>query len=300
MARDVVITCAVTGSHQNFHKHPDFPITPKQIAQACLDARQAGAAVAHIHVRDPETGARTGDPALFREVVERIRDAGSDIIINLTTGEGGRFVPSEDDPKVAGPGTTLKHPKERLVHIEELRPDIATLDVGTFNFGEQVFMNTPAHLRYMAKTIRDLGVKPEIEVFESGHIRFALQMMEEGLIEEPPLFQFCLGIPWAAPATPAAAQFMKSMLPGNAIFAGFGISRWEFSMVAEMMNIGGHCRVGLEDNLYLGKGEFASNAQLVEKAARIIRELDGEPAEPARAAELLQLPPRGQSAPASA
>ena len=300
MARDVVITCAVTGSHQNFHKHPDFPITPKQIAQACLDARQAGAAVAHIHVRDPETGARTGDPALFREVVERLRDAGSDIIINLTTGEGARFVPGDEDPKVAGPGTTLKSPIDRLKHIEELRPDIATLDVGTFNFGEQVFMNTPAHLRIMAKHIRDLGVKPEIEVFESGHIRFAQQLMEEGLIEDPPLFQLCLGIPWASPATPAAAQYMKSLLPKNAIFAGFGISRFEVPMVAELVNLGGHCRVGLEDNMYLGKGEFASNGQLVEKAVRIIRELDGEPAEPARAAELLQLPPRGQSAPASA
>ena len=297
MAREVMVTCAVTGGHDNHHKHPDFPITPKQIADACLDARKAGAAVCHIHVRDPQTGQRSGDPALFREVVERIRDSGSDMLINLTTGEGARYVPSDENPAVGGPGSTVKSPRERLRHVEELRPDICTLDVGTFNFGENVFMNTPAHLREMATIIKDCGVKPEIEVMELGHIRFAHHLIEQGLIEAPPMFQVCLGIPWAAPATPQVLALMQSMLPDNARWAAFGISRWEFPIVAEAVNHGGHVRVGLEDNLYLGKGEFASNAQLVEKAVRIIRELDGEPVEPARAAEMLDLPPRGQSAP---
>ena len=299
MAQEVVLTCAVTGSHNNFHKHPDFPITPKQIAQACLDARAAGAAVAHIHVRDPETGLRTGEPALFREVVERIRDAGSDILINLTTGEGARYAPDEENPAVGGPGTTIVPPLRRLRHVEELRPDICTLDVGTFNFGETVFMNTPQHLRIMAAKIKELGVKPEIECFEPGHVVFARELIEGGLVEAPPMFQLCLGIPYASPATPEAMSFLRSMLPADANWAGFGISRWEFRMVAQAVTLGGYVRVGLEDNLYLSRGEFGSNGQLCEKAVRIVRELGAEVVEPERAAELLELAPRGQSAPAA-
>ncbi|MGH6953413.1 MAG: 3-keto-5-aminohexanoate cleavage protein [Alphaproteobacteria bacterium] len=294
MAQEVVITCAVTGSHNNFHKHPNFPITPKQIADSCLEARKAGAAVTHIHVRDPKTGMRTGDPALFREVVERIRASGSDVLINLTTGEGGRYDPSDDNPAVGGPGTTIKPPLERVRHVEEMRPDICSLDVGSFNFGDTVFINTTKHLRIMAKAIKDSGVKPEIEVFEPGHITFAKQLIEEGLIESPPMFQLCLGIPWAAPATPETMAFMRSLLPTGAKWAGFGISRWEFPMVAQAVALGGHVRVGLEDNLYLDKGVFATNGQLVERAVRIVRSLGAEVAEPARAAELLDLPPRGQ------
>lgn len=297
MSQEVVVTCAVTGSHQNFHRHPNFPITPQQIAEACLEARAAGAAVVHIHVRDPKTGAAVGDPALYREVVERIRDSGSDVLINLTTGEGGRFVPSEEEPSVGGPGTTLRAPLSRVRHIEDLRPDICSLDVGTFNFGEHVFMNTPAHLRVMAAKIKELGVKPEIEVFEPGHIVFAKALIAEGLIESPPMFQLCLGIPYASPATPEMMTTMRNLLPEGANWAGFGISRWEFAMVAQAVNLGGQVRVGLEDNLYLGRGEFGTNGQLVEKAVRIIRELGAEPVEPNRAAEILELAPRGQSAP---
>ncbi len=297
MSQEVVLTCAVTGGHRNYHKHPDFPITPEQIARECLEARAAGAAVTHIHVRDPQTGEPSGDPALYREVVERIRDAGSDVLINLTTGEGGRYVPGEEDPTVGGPGTTLRRPELRLRHIEDLRPDICSLDVGTFNFGEQVFMNTPGHLRVMASKIKELGVKPEIEVFEPGHIVFARQLIAEGLVEEPPMFQLCLGIPYASPATPEVMTLMRNLLPEGARWAGFGISRQEFPMVAQAVTLGGHVRVGLEDNLYLSRGVFASNAQLVERAGRIVRELGAELVEPARAAELLELPPRGQSPP---
>ncbi len=291
MAREIIVTCAVTGSHQNFHKHPDYPITPEQIAASCLEARRAGAAIVHVHVREPESGAATGDVALYREVVTRVRDSGSDLLINLTTGYGGRFAPSEDDPRTAGPGTTLIAPEERVRHVEELRPEICSLDVGSFNFGTSVFMNTPAHLRAMATRIKAAGVKPEIEVFEPGHIIFAKQMLEEGLFEEPPMFQLCLGILYASPATAEAMAFLKSLLPEAARWSAFGVSRRQFPMVAEAVEQGGNVRVGLEDNLYLAKGEYASNGQLVEKAVGIMRDLGAEPAEPARAREILGLPP---------
>ena len=287
MSNDVILTCAVSGGHNNQGKHPDYPITPEHIANDCINAAKAGAAIAHIHVRDPETGLRSGDLALFREVVERIRDSGSDVLINLTTSEGARFSPGEVDAGIGGLGTTLKQPLDRLQHIEELRPHICTLDVGTFNFGETIFVNTPAHLRIMAKRIQQLGVKPEIEVFEPGHIVFAHKLIEEGLIDGAPMFQLCLGIPHASPATAEILSVMKNLLPINANWSAFGISRFEFSIVAQSAGQGGNCRVGLEDNLYLDKGEFASNVQLVERAVRIIREIGREPATPAQAAERL-------------
>ena len=287
MSNEVILTCAVTGGHNNQAKHPDYPITPEQIAQNCIDAGKAGAAIAHIHVRDPETGMRSGDPALFREVFQRIKDSGSDVLVNLTTSEGARFVPGPDDAGVGGPGTTLVQPLERLRHIEELRPDICTLDVGTFNFGEVIFVNTPEHLRIMAKRIRELGVKPELEVFEPGHIMFARRLIDEGLLESPTMFQLCLGIPHAAPATPEILSVMKGLLPEDANWSAFGISRHEFDIVAQSAAQEGNCRVGLEDNLYLNKGEFATNTKLVERAVRIIRETGREPATPAQAAERL-------------
>ncbi len=287
MSNHVILTCAVCGGHNNQGKHPDYPITPAHIARDCIDAAKAGAAIAHIHVRDPETGMRSGDPALFREVVERIRDSGCDILINLTTSEGARFVPGEVDAAVGGAGTTLKQPLVRLLHIEELRPDICTLDVGTFNFGDTVFVNTPDHLRIMAKRIQELGVKPELEVFEPGHIMFAHKLIEEGLIDDAPMFQLCLGISHASPATPEVLSLMKGMLSKNSNWSAFGISRMEFDIVAQAVSQGGNCRVGLEDNLYIGKGEFASNLQLVDRAIRIIRELGREPATPQQAAKRL-------------
>jgi uncharacterized protein (DUF849 family) len=291
VSNDVIITCAVTGSHQNFQKHPDYPIAPKQIAASCLEARQAGAAIVHVHVRDPETGAPAGDTELYREVVERIRDAGSDVLINLTTGFGGRFSPSEDDPRRAGPGTSLIPPEQRVAHVEELKPEICSLDVGTFNFGASVFMNTPEHLRIMAARIKAAGIKPEIEVFEPGHIIFAKQMIEEGLIEDPPMFQLCLGILYASPATAEAMTFLCSLLPESARWSAFGVARRQFPIAEEAVAQGGNLRVGLEDNLYLAKGEYASNGQLVEKAAEIVRGGGAEPAEPARAREILGLAP---------
>lgn len=295
MAQEVIVTCAVTGGHENIGGHPDFPITPAQIADACLEARGAGAAIVHIHVRDPETGIPDGDPALYREVVERIRDAGSDVLINLTTGYGGRFYPSEDNPNVGSELSNVLKPEARMAHVVDLRPDICTLDVATMNFGERVFMNTPDHLRVMAGIARDAGVKPEIECFEPGHIVLARQLIAEGLIEAPPMFQLCLGIPYGSPATPEIMTVMRNLLPENANWAGFGISRAEFPMVAQAVTLGGHVRVGLEDNLYLSKGVFATNGRLVERAVGIVRDLGAEVAEPARAAEILELQSRTQS-----
>jgi uncharacterized protein (DUF849 family) len=294
MPHNVIVTCAVTGGHENHAKHPNFPITPRQIAEACLEARAAGAAVVHIHVRDPKTGTPTGELALYREVVERIRDSGSDVLVNLTSGFGGRFVPGDEEPHVGGRGTNLQPPQARMRHVEELRPDICTLDVGTLNFGERVFMNTPPHLRIMAAMAREAGVKPEIECFEPGHIMFARQLIAEGLIEAPPMFQLCLGIPYGSPATPEMMTVMRNLLPDGANWAGFGISRHEFPMVAQAVTLGGHVRVGLEDNLYLSAGEWASNGQLVERAVGIVRDLGAEVAEPATAAAILGLAPRAQ------
>lgn len=287
MSNEVILTCAVTGGHNNQGKHPDYPITPEHIANDCINAAKAGAAIAHIHVRDSRTSMRSGDPVLFAEVVERIRNSGSEVLINLTTSEGARFLPGEVDASIGGPGTTLIQPLDRLQHIEQLRPDICTLDVGSFNFGEAIFVNTPAHLRIMARRIQELGVKPEIEVFEPGHIMFAHKLIEEGLINGAPMFQLCLGIPHASPATPEILSVMKNLLPVNANWSAFGISRFEFSIVAQAASQGGNCRVGLEDNLYLDKGEFASNVLLVERAVRLIREMGREPATPAQAAERL-------------
>lgn len=287
MSNEVILTCAVSGGHNNQGKHPNYPITPEQIANDCIDAGKAGAAIAHIHVRDPLTGMRSGDIVLFREVVERIRDSGSDVLINLTTSEGARFSPGEVDAAVGGPGTTLIQPLDRLKHIEALMPDICTLDVGTFNFGETIFVNTPEHLRIMARRIQELGVKPEIEVFEPGHIMFARSLIDDGLIDGDPMFQLCLGIPHASPATPEILTVMKNLLPENANWSAFGISRFEFSIVAQAASQNGNCRVGLEDNLYLNKGEFASNLLLVERAVRIIREVGREPATAAQAAQRL-------------
>ena len=285
----VILTCAVTGGHNNVDKHPDYPITPDKIAQDCIDAAKAGAAIAHIHVRDPQTGLRSGDIELFEQVVNKIKASGVDVLINLTTSEGARFVPDDDNPGSGGPGTTLVAPLDRLKHIELLKPDICTLDVGTFNFGEAIFVNTPKHLRIMAKRIQELGVKPEMEVFEAGHIRFARSLIEQGLIEGRPMFQLCLGIPHAAPASSEMLSLMKNMLPLDACWSAFGISRAEFDIVAQSVSQNGNCRVGLEDNLYIEKGEFATNVQLVERAVRIIREVGREPATARQAAAILEI-----------
>lgn len=291
MSRKVIITCAITGGHGNFAKVPGFPITPEQIANDCLTARAAGAAIVHIHVRDPQTGQHSGELSLFREVVSRVRDSGSDVLINLTTGWGGRFVPGDDDPLKPGLGTNFASPERRVLHVVDLKPHIATLDVGTLNFGEQVFIGFPPHLRKMAAAMRDSGVRPELECFELGHIVLARSLIAEGLIAGRPMFQLCLGIPNAAPATPEVLAIMRSMLPTDCEWAAFAIGRDCFEMVAQAVVAGGHVRVGLEDNLYLGPKEYATNEKLVQRAVRIINELGATPASPAEAAVILGLGP---------
>jgi uncharacterized protein (DUF849 family) len=290
MQRKVIISCAVTGSADSPGKNPAVPVTPEQIAQSCVDAAKAGAAVVHIHVRDPKTTKPSMDGALYREAVERIRSSGTDVLINLTTGPGARFEHDPNDPTRAGPASTMRGPEDRVRHVQELRPDICSLDMGSLNMGNRVFINTPAHLQNMAVAIREAGVLPELEVFETGHLLLAKKMIETGHIKAPGMFQICLGIAWGQPATPEAMSYMRNLLPPASPWFAFGISLHQFPMVAQAVLLGGHVRVGLEDNLYLEKGKLApSNAALVEKAGRIIMELGDSVATPAEARELLGL-----------
>jgi uncharacterized protein (DUF849 family) len=291
MSRQVVITCALTGSFDTPSKNPAVPVTPAEIANSALDAAKAGAAVVHVHVRDPKTTKASMELALYQEVVDRIREKNTDVLINLTTGAGGRYVPDPVDPKKAGEGTTLSTPAVRMRHVEAIRPPICTLDVATMNFGEQIFANMPAHLREMADRAKAAGAKPEIEVFDLGHIELAKRLIAEGHIAEPPLFQICLGISYGAPATPETLLQMRDRLPPGAAWSAFGISRAEFPVVAVAVAAGGNVRVGLEDNLYLGRGQLApSNAALVENAVALINLLDCSPATPAEARRIFGLP----------
>jgi uncharacterized protein (DUF849 family) len=288
MQRKVMIACAVTGSADTPGKNPAVPVTPAQIAQSAIDAAKAGAAIVHIHVRDPQTTKPSMDTAHYREVVERIRASGTDVLINLTTGPGARFLPGPDDPWKPGPATNLKIPADRVKHVVELRPEICSLDMGSMNMGGYAFINTPGYLEAMAVAIRDVGVIPELEVFEAGHLLLAKRMIETGHIKPPGMFQICLGISWGQPATPEAMTYMRGLLPQSSPWFAFGISLHQFPMVAQTVLLGGHVRVGLEDNIYLGKGQLApSNAALVEKAARIVEILGDHVATAADARQIL-------------
>ncbi len=289
MNNEVIVTCAITGAGDTADKHPALPVTPEQIADAAIEAAKAGAAVAHIHVRNPGTGKASRDPALFREVVERVRGSDTDVVINLTAGMGGDFFPGAEDPATGGPGTDMVGPIERLVHVEALLPEICSLDCGTLNFADGVYINTAEYLRVMAKRTKDCGVKPELEVFDTGHVWLANQLIAEGLVDDPPLFQICLGIPWGTPASTATMMTMRDLLPANAAWAAFGISRMEMPMVAQAVLLGGNVRVGLEDNLYLERGVLASNGQLVEKAIKIVELLGARVLTPAETRDRLDL-----------
>ncbi len=289
MSTEVIVTCAVTGAGDTPTRSDKVPVAPAAIAAACIEAAREGAAIAHVHVRDPRTARGSREIALYREVVERVRDSGADVILNLTTGMGGDYVPDETDPARAGAGTDLITPCERLAHIELLRPQLCSLDCGTMTFGASVFMNTPAHLEQMAARIRELGVKPELEVFELGHIRFARELMAKGLIEPPPLFQLCLGIPWGAPADPRTLMAMHEALPADASWSAFGIGREQFPILAQAVLLGGNVRVGLEDNLYLARGQLATNGELVARAVDLIGRLGRGIASAASARALLRL-----------
>ena len=283
MNPNVIITCALTGAGDTVDKHPAIPVTPTQIAAAAVEAAKAGATVVHCHVRDPNTGKGSRDPALYREVMARIRDSGVDIIVNLTAGMGGDLeIGGGENPLAFGPATDLVGPLARLVHVEELLPDICTLDCGTLNFGDgdTIYVSTPAALRAGAKRITELGVKAELEIFDTGHLWFANQMIKEGLLRDP-LFQLCLGIPWGAPADTTTMKAMVDNLPASATWAAFGIGRMQMPMAAQAVLLGGHVRVGLEDNLWLDKGVPASNGSLVERVIKLIECMGARPMSPA-------------------
>jgi uncharacterized protein (DUF849 family) len=292
MQPKVIITCAVTGAGDTVGKSPNVPVTPEQIANAALEAASAGATVVHCHVRDPKTGKGSRDTALYREVMEKIRARNTNVIINLTAGMGGDVVVGEGEkPMEFGPGTDCVGPLERLVHVKELRPEICTLDCGTLNFGDgqSIVVQTPTQLRKQAELIKSYGVKPEMEIFDSGNLWFANQLVKEGLIADKPLYQLCLGIPWGAPYNTETMAYQKSQLPENAIWASFGIGRNQFQAVAQAVLLGGHVRVGLEDNLYLEKGVFATNGALVEKAVKLIEMLGTKVATPDEGRDILGL-----------
>ena len=270
---EVAITCAVTGAGDTVEKHPAIPVTPEQIAVAAIDAAKAGAAIVHCHVRDPETGKGARDVELYRETVDRIRSAETDVVINLTAGMGGDlFIGPDNAPTKFGDDTDLVGALERLPHVEELLPEICSLDCGSLNFGDGslVYVSTPDMLRRGAKRIRELGVKPELEIFDTGNLSFALQMFKEDLLDPPPLFQLCHGIPWGAPADVGVFKSLVDQLPPGANWTAFALGRYQMAFAAQAVILGGNVRVGLEDNLYLEKGVFASNAQLVERARKII------------------------------
>jgi uncharacterized protein (DUF849 family) len=289
----IIITCAVTGSLTTPDQTPHLPITPEEIADAALGAAEAGAAIVHIHVRDPASGKPSMEIGYYRDVVERIRARNKDLILNLTTGPGGRFVPSPDDPRVAAPGTTLVVPEKRVEHIALLKPEICTLDLNTMNSGGQVVINTPGNVRRMAKAIREAGVMPELELFDSGDIALMHDLMKEGTLSGPTLCSLVLGVAYGFQPSPETVLYARNLLPEDAVFTTIGIGRQAFPMVAQSYLAGGHARVGLEDAVYLAKGVLASsNAVMVEKARRMIEELGGQIATPREAREIIGLPAR--------
>ncbi len=285
----VVLTVSVTGSIGDRASNPALPVTPKEIAESAVEAGKAGAAVAHIHVRDLQTGKSSMEMPLYEETVRRIRDH-SDIILNLTTGPGARFIPAEHDPSHPGPGTTLSSPQRRIDHVLALKPEICSLDVGSMDFGPHIFINYLPHVEWMAERISAAGVKPELEVFDMGHIEKAKHLIRAGRIKSPPLFQLCTGIRWGIPATPECMIAMKGLLPHDAVWTGFGIGPTAFPMVAVAAVLGGNVRIGFEDSLYIERGKPASsNRQLVEKAVAILGLLGKAPARPDEARKLLKL-----------
>lgn len=292
MDTTTILTCAVTGNLTRPEQTPHLPITPTQISDACLEAAEAGAAAVHIHVRDPDTGAPSMDVDLYGRVVEALRRHRPELIINLTTGPGGRFVPDEDEPRVAGPGTSLLRPELRVAHVAALRPDVCSLDLNTMNSGEQVVMNTPRNVRRMAAVIREHGVRPELECFDTGDLVLAQALIEDGTLQGPGLYTFVMGVRYALPCTPGAMALAQSLLPHGASWSAFAVGRHAFPAVAQAHLLGGNVRIGLEDTIYIDKGVLArSNAELVRKARRIVEDLGGQLATSAQARQRWGLAP---------
>jgi uncharacterized protein (DUF849 family) len=276
---EAFITCAITGAGETAGRSEHVPVVPEQIAASAIEAARAGAAVVHIHVRDPDTGRGSRDPALFRAVVERIRESDVDVVINLTAGMGGDLVlggsgaPLPPDPD----GTDMAGALERLAHVEDLRPEICTLDMGSMNFaagGDYVMVNTPQMLRAMARRVQELGVRPELEVFDTGHLVLVHELIAEGLIDAPPLIQLCLGIPYGAPDDLGTLLAMVARLPAGTVFSSFAIGRMQLPFAALAPLVGGNVRVGLEDNLYLERGRLATNAELVDRAVTLLEAMN--------------------------
>ena len=292
MNRDVIISCAVTGSGDTTGRSEHVPVTPEQIAVSALDAASAGAAIVHCHVRDLGSGKGTRTVALYQEVVERIREKNDEVIINLTAGMGGDLnVGPDDDPMSWQPGTDLVGGLERLAHVEAIRPDICSMDCGSLNFGDdnEVYVSTPSMLRIMAARVRELGVRPELEVFDTGNLWFAETMIAEGLIDAPYWIQLCLSIPYGTPLDIGILQAMVNRLPDEAEFTSFGLGAMQMPMVTQSVMLGGHVRVGLEDNLYLERGVMATNAQLVAKAATLVELMGARVQSPADARRMLEI-----------
>lgn len=295
MLRDVFITCAVTGSGETTKKSEFVPVTPKAIADDAIAAAKAGAAIAHCHVRDPETGAPSRDVALYREVVERIRSADTDVVINLTAGMGGDLIIGDAEaPLPLGAGTDMVGASVRVEHVTELLPEICTLDCGTMNFshGDYIMANTPSMLRAMAGLMQKAGVRPEIEVFDTGHLVLAKQLISEGLIDDPVMVQLCMGIPYGAPADANSLLALVNNMPDDWIFSAFAIGAGQLPYVALAPIVGGNVRVGLEDNLYLEYGKLARNADLVERAMTILGAMNVNILTPADVRKKLKLTKR--------
>lgn len=292
--KPTILTCAVVGSGPTRKDNPAIPYTPAEIAASTVEAAKAGASVAHIHVRHPDTGAASMELKYYRETVERIRDSGTDIILNLTTGPGARFDPREDEPTLPGPRTNLTSPERRCEHVVELKPEMCTLDLDTMLSRNAVTINLPKHVARIAELVQAAGVKPEIEVFNPGDIVLALDLIKEGVLKGPQLFQMVLGVKYGAPPQTSMIEAMRAMLPPDSEWAAFGIGRMAYPMLAQSFLLGGHARVGFEDNIYLEKGKLApGNGALVEKAVRVINDLGGTVATPAEARELLGLKKKG-------
>lgn len=290
MSEKTIISCAVTGAGDTRRLNPAVPVTPEEIANEVIASAKAGAAIAHIHVRDPVTGGASVEYRHYEEVVARIRDSGCDVIINLTTGPGAKHVQDRSNREIAGPGSVMLTPEQRVEHVVRLKPELCTLDIATLSFGSNTVINTIPDLIDMARMIDEAGVRTEIEVFDLGHLRLAVHMVQQKQIARPSHFQFCLGIPWGAPADTETAALMKHQLPSDLKWSAFAIARQQFPMVAQAFVLGGHVRVGLEDNIYLARGQLASgNAALVERCVHILDLLGGEVATPAESRKILGL-----------
>jgi uncharacterized protein (DUF849 family) len=286
--RPTILTCAVTGNLTTREQNPALPVTPAEIAQSAIEAARAGASVVHLHARDPATGRGTTRAELFDEIVARIRDADCDVILNLSTGEGGRFIPSDDDPKLAAAGSTLMRPELRVAHVERLRPEVCSLDFNTMFSGTSVVINTPRNLEIMAQRILDAGVVPELEIFDSGDLQLAHTFLERGILRGPLMLQIVLGVRYGAMADAQTLMYFVQRLPRDAQWTAFAIGRHAFPMLAQSFLLGGHVRIGMEDTVYLEKGVLApSNAALTDKAVGIVQSLGGTIATIAQAREML-------------